>query len=59
MMSLEEMTELINKFPEEYEKMVPNLTDEQKRILREGPTVAKPLEFGVMYSDWKRRKGLE
>tara|TARA_Y100001963_G_scaffold152004_1_gene235951 strand:- start:967 stop:1119 length:153 start_codon:yes stop_codon:yes gene_type:complete len=50
---------MIDKFPEEYEKMVPDLTDEQKRVLREGPTVAKPMEFGVMYSDWKRRKGLD
>jgi hypothetical protein len=49
--------EEVPKFYEEYPEMV-KLTDQQKRVLKEGPQAHEGMVFGKMYADWKKRKGL-
>ena len=53
-------TKEIEKFPEEYKDMNPNLNKRQKEILDGAELKSNEgMVFGQMYADWKQQRGFE
>ena len=53
-------TKEIEKFPEEYKDMNPNLNKRQKEILDGAELKShEGMVFGQMYADWKKHHGYD